>query len=55
MKPARAPHVPWNTEQERMDYAVRKMFTVSKEAVLKEEKRQMRVRARKRAKAKQQR
>ena len=47
MKPLPAPHVPGNTEQERMDYAVRKMFTVSKEDVLKEEARQKRARARK--------
>ena len=52
MRPAPAPHVPGNTEQERMDYAVRKMFTVSKDDVLKEEARQKRARARKRAKAK---
>jgi hypothetical protein len=37
MKPAPAPHVPGNTEAERFDSAVRKMFTVSKEAVLKAE------------------
>jgi hypothetical protein len=51
MKPAPAPHVPGNTEQERMDYAVRAMFRVSKKDVLKEEKRRKRARARKRAKA----
>jgi hypothetical protein len=45
MKPA--PHVPGSTEAERMDYAVRKMFTVSKEDVLKEEAKQKRARARK--------
>jgi hypothetical protein len=44
--------VPGNSEQERMDYAVRKMFTVSKQDVLKEERRQARARARKRARAK---
>ncbi len=39
MKPAPAPEVPGNTEAERMDNAVRKMFTVSKEDYLKEEAR----------------
>jgi hypothetical protein len=52
MKSAPAPHVPGNSEQERMDYAVRKMFTVSKQDVLKEERRQARARARKRARVK---
>jgi hypothetical protein len=37
MKPQPAPNVPGHTEAERFDYAVRKMFTVSKEKVLKEE------------------
>jgi hypothetical protein len=37
MKLAPAPHVPGNTEAERMDAAVRKMFTVSKEDILKRE------------------
>jgi hypothetical protein len=41
MKPAPAPNVPGNTERERMDYAVRKMFTVPKEAVLKLEAKQL--------------
>ena len=55
MKPAPAPHVPGNTEAERMDYAVRAMFRVSKEDVLKEEAKRKRARARKkRAKAKAQ-
>src|SRR5713101_6209006 len=35
MKPAPAPVVPGNTEAERFDNAVRKMFTVSKEDYLK--------------------
>jgi hypothetical protein len=48
MKPAPAPPVPGNTEQERMDYAVRAMFRVSKKDVLKEEAKQKRARARKR-------
>ena len=30
MKPSPAPNVPGNTEAERFDNAVRKMFTVSK-------------------------
>ena len=37
MKPLPAPHVPGKTEAERFDNAVRQMFTVSKEALLKEE------------------
>jgi hypothetical protein len=52
MKPSPAPHVPGNTEAERMDNAVRKMFTVTKEDYLKEEARLKRVRNRRRAKAK---
>jgi hypothetical protein len=47
MKPAPAPHVPGNTESERFDNAVRKMFTVSKEAYLKEEARLKKLRDRK--------
>jgi hypothetical protein len=39
LKPHPAPHVPGNTEAERMDNAVRKLFTVSKEDYLKEESR----------------
>jgi hypothetical protein len=37
MKPLPAPEVPGNTEAERMDNAVRKMFSVSRETVLKRE------------------
>lgn len=37
MKPLPPPHVPGNTEAERMDNAVRKMFSVSKEDLLKAE------------------
>ena len=37
MKPAPAPNVPDSTEFEKFDNAVRKMFTVSKADVLKEE------------------
>jgi hypothetical protein len=40
MKPLPAPPVPGKTEAERFDNAVRKMFTVSKEALLKEEAKQ---------------
>jgi hypothetical protein len=39
LKPLPAPHVPGNTEAERFDNAVRKMFTVSKADYLKEEAR----------------
>jgi hypothetical protein len=48
MKPAPAPEVPGNTEFERFDNAVRKMFAVSKEDVVREERRQQRARTRKR-------
>jgi hypothetical protein len=37
MRPLAAPNVPGNTEAERFDSAVRKMFTVSKTDVLKQE------------------
>ena len=37
MKPLPAPSVPGDTEAARFDHAVRKMFSVSKEDVLKEE------------------
>jgi hypothetical protein len=37
MKPLPAPEVPGNTNAERMDNAVRKMFTVSKREVLRRE------------------
>jgi hypothetical protein len=53
MKPLPAPEVPGSTEAERMDHAVRKMFTVSKEDLLREEAKWTQARARKkRAKAK---
>ncbi len=52
MKPAPAPNVPGNTEAERFDNAIRKMFTVTKEAYLKEEVRLKQARDRKRAKEK---
>ena len=48
MKPLPPPPVPGNTEAERMDNAVRKMFSVSKEDYLKEEERLKLSRARKR-------
>ena len=47
MKPAPAPHVPGNTEFERFDNAVRMIFTVSKEELLKREAKWKRTRARK--------
>ena len=47
MKPLPAPSVPGNTDAERSDHAVRKMFTVSKEDILKEEAKWKRARARK--------
>ena len=37
MKPLAPPPIPGNTESERMSNAVRKMFTVSKEEILKRE------------------
>ncbi len=52
MKPAPAPNVPGNTEGQRMDHAVRKMFSVPKETVLQQEARQLAINRRKRAKAK---
>ena len=48
MKPAPAPEVPGNTEFERFDHAVRKMFAVSKEDVVREEQKQQQARTRKR-------
>jgi len=47
MKPA--PSVPGDTPWDKMDNAVRKIFSVLKGALLKEEKKRERVRARKRA------
>jgi hypothetical protein len=47
MKPAPAPNVPGNTEAERMSNAVKKVFSVSKEAYLKEEARLKKLRERK--------
>lgn len=37
MKPLPPPQVPGETDAERMDNAVRKMFAVPKEAILKQE------------------
>jgi hypothetical protein len=51
MKPTPAPKVPGNTEAERMDNAVRQMFSVSKEEIQKREKQWKRTQAtKKRAK-----
>jgi hypothetical protein len=47
MKPLPAPNVFGNTEAERFDNAVRKMFSVSKEDLLKREAKWKRARARK--------
>ena len=47
MKPLPAPPVLGNTEAERFDNAVRKMFSVSKDDLLKEETKWKRARARK--------
>jgi hypothetical protein len=47
MKPSPPPDVPGNTEAERMDSAVRAMFSVPKEAFLKEEAKLTRARAKK--------
>jgi len=47
MKPLPPPYVPGKTEAERMDNAVRKMFSVSKEALLKHEAEEKRSRERK--------
>lgn len=52
MKTVPAPEVPGNTPWERLDSAVRKVFTVSKESVIQAEKKEKRARARKRSKAK---
>jgi hypothetical protein len=47
MKPLPAPPVPGNTDAERMDNAVRKFLSVSKDDYLKEEDRRKRARGRK--------
>ena len=48
MNPLPVPPVPGHTEAERMDNAVRRMFSVSKDAYLKEEARLKQARAKKR-------
>jgi len=52
MKPAAAPNVPGNTPWERLDSAVRTVFSVPKEAFLKEDAKWKAKNRRKRAKAK---
>jgi len=52
MKPAPPPDVPGNTEAERFDNALRAIFSVPKDAVLKAEAKEKRARARKRRPAK---
>jgi hypothetical protein len=47
MKPLPAPEVPGKTEFERFDNAVRHVFTVSKEELLKREKREQNKKERK--------
>jgi len=47
MKPLPAPNVPGNTDAERMDNAVRMMFSVTKEDLQKREAAWKRARARK--------
>lgn len=47
MKPLPAPNVPGSTDGERFDNAVRKLFAVSKEDLLKAEAKWKRARARK--------
>ncbi len=48
MKPLPPPHVPGNTDAERMDNALRMVLAVPKDALLKEEARLKRARAKKR-------
>jgi hypothetical protein len=50
MKPRPAPHVPGDTEAERFDSAVHKMFSVSKVDVLKADQKWNREKAKKRPK-----
>jgi hypothetical protein len=47
MKPLPPPYVPGATEAERMDYAVRKAFSVSKQALLRHEAKEAQIRERK--------
>jgi hypothetical protein len=53
MKPAPAPSVPVNTEARKFDNTVRKMFSVSKEELLKREAKWKRTRLLKKEKKKQ--
>ncbi len=52
MKPLPAPEVPGTTEAERFDNAVRQIFSVSKEEILRAEAKSKARNRRKRAKAK---
>ncbi len=52
MKPQPAPDVSGNTPWERLDSATRKIFTVSKEAVVQDEAKRKRARLRKKRQAK---
>jgi hypothetical protein len=52
MKPLPPPPVPGHTEAERFDNAVRRMFSISKEDVLREEMRQKAVNRKKRERTK---
>jgi hypothetical protein len=47
MKPLPVPHVPGNTDAERMDNAVRALFSVSKRDLLKAEAKEKRARQQK--------
>jgi hypothetical protein len=47
MKPLPAPKVPGKTESERFDNALRHVFTVSKDDILKKEKQEKRTKERK--------
>jgi hypothetical protein len=52
MKPAPPPYVPGNTDAKRFDNAVRRMFSVSKEEVMREEARLKAANRKKRGKTK---
>jgi hypothetical protein len=47
MKPLPAPHVPGKTESERFDNALRHVFTVSKDDLLKREAQEKKTKSRK--------
>jgi hypothetical protein len=49
MKPLLPSHLPGNTEAERLDNAVRRMFSISKEDVMKAEAKEKRARDKRRA------